>query len=349
MVRIAGSTNIVNKKSISNDCSSTTRNFSGEFPNTAEPDHLKARGLSLAMQSSRAPRAPIGNLAANQFDLSAPITDRNPIEAMEIASIRIVDKLLKKSDLRPGDILLYIKEPDNLLPIDVGIAFGHYLGKKLQPQKNRGEHNIIHAALWTKNPKHAGNTQACGEGEPEVVEAHVGNSKKTHAVIGTAIAKGEYFVYRPKNENLGDWASQIAMVWSSKRNVPYSLGKVVKAGLKSLTEKGSNFNSVANARAEMYMNEAFDANPSWKKEGSFCSHLVIAAYQAAFLNLEQLEEGGSKESSSIESKLSQHTEFNVNASRTTPLNLHHLLQNGDAFEQIGKIKISKSDVLYGSP
>ncbi len=260
----------------------------------------------------------------------------------------LAGRMLRKSDLRPGDILLYVKQ-NNLPRVNAGIAVGHFLGKKLQPEQNQGEHNIIHAALWTHNPKHASTGGGREAEEPEVVEAHVGISRKTHAVIGNALAKGVYMVYRPRDENLGDWASQIAMVWGRDRKIPYSLGKVVKAGSRSLTAKGPQFDAIAQDRAKAYMQQAFDSDPLWKKEGSFCSHLVVAAYQAALLNIQQAkDEDSGQGSGSIEATLAQHVEFHVNASRTTPLNLHSLLQKGEAFEPIGEIRISRSDVLRGS-
>lgn len=138
------------------------------------------------------------------------------------------------------------------------------------------------------------------------------------------------------------------MVWSSGRNIPYNLSKAVKAGVRSLTPKGPQFDDIAQARARAYMQQAFDNDPLWKKEGSFCSHIVVAAYQAALLNVQEaIDRENGRESDSIESALGQHAEFHVNASRTTPLNLHSLLQEGETFEHVGKIKISKNDVLRG--
>ncbi|MVT37545.1 hypothetical protein GO497_10855 [Acidovorax citrulli] len=258
----------------------------------------------------------------------------------EVALNPVSDRLLKKSDMRPGDILLYVN-PRIPLPLDAGIALGHYMGKKLQPEKNRGNHNIIHAALWTMSPKHAGEGNEQENQEPEVVEAHVGLSKKNHAVIGNVLTKGDYLVYRPKDVNLGDWASQIAMVWSSERKIPYSFGKVVKAGTKSMTAKGPQFDEAAHDRASAYMQQAFESDPLWKRKARSAPTLVLAAYQAALLNIQNArDEESGQERSSIEATLGQHVEFHVNASRTTPLNLHSLLQQGQAFEQIGKIRIS---------
>ncbi|WP_159087182.1 hypothetical protein, partial [Xanthomonas hortorum] len=39
----------------------------------------------------------------------------------------------------------------------------------------------------------------------------------------------------------------------------------------------------------------------------------------------------------------------VNAAKTSPLTLHHLLLQGDSFEKVGEIEVAASDVLYRKP
>nr|WP_260630504.1 hypothetical protein [Pseudomonas syringae] len=79
-------------------------------------------------------------------------------------------------------------------------------------------------------------------------------------IMDTALRKGLYQVYRPKDKNIGDWAAQSAMSWASERKIPYNAIK----SAKSVT-RFSNFGPLAIASAKKYSQDAFESNPKWGK------------------------------------------------------------------------------------
>ena len=58
---------------------------------------------------------------------------------------------LKKSDLKPGDILLLLDEKENTEKLHKLIIAGQKLEGLLILRKNSGKAGFVHAAMWTRN------------------------------------------------------------------------------------------------------------------------------------------------------------------------------------------------------
>lgn len=104
-----------------------------------------------------------------------------------------------------------------------------------------------------------------------------GGTKRSSS--STTIRQGLYKVYSPKVVDLGDWAAQIGQVWSSDSKISYSRLRSVISIIRY-----SNFNSAAKDASAKYAAQAFE-NPQRSIRGSFCSHFILAAYQAAAIRI----------------------------------------------------------------
>ncbi|WP_222102772.1 hypothetical protein [Robbsia andropogonis] len=227
---------------------------------------------------------------------------------------------LKKADLIPGDILLLIDEPHDTEKLHKIIIAGQKLEGLSMMRKNVGKASVVHAILWTRNSHNPVATEPGGMGDSEVVEMRGGG------IMDTALRKGLYQVYRPKDKNIGDWAAQIAMLWSSERKIPYNAVK----SAKSVT-RFSNFGPLAIASAKKYSKDAFDANPKWGSGGAFCSHLILATYQAAAQNTGTPLSGALK----------------VDAKGCSVRTLSHFLKKDtNQFDFSGHLRIKPDDVLF---
>jgi len=239
--------------------------------------------------------------------------------ASQASSVDALGPSLAKSDLRPGDILLLIDEAENTTKVHRVIVFGQSLTSLANPS-NSGDSNLVHAVLWTKTPNNPGNTAPAGAGEPEIAES----SGVSGRVQGTALRAGLYKVYRPTDENLGDWSAQVAMGWGQDRQVEHSRALAMLAIFHS-----SAFGPDAKKWASIYAEQAF--NPSPDIGQAFCTQFVLAAYQGAASQVETPIAGA----------------LSLDARRTSPRMLEHALKSDpNAFSGKGHIRIKAEDVLY---
>ena len=95
--------------------------------------------------------------------------------------------------------------------------------------------------------------------------------------------------------------------------------------------RNSNFKENAAAASERYANQAFENEPRFLKKGSFCSHFVLAAYQAAAKNIGVELSGALK----------------VDAQGTSVRTLEHFLkEDKQGFDFKGYLNVEPQDVLY---
>ena len=262
-----------------------------------------------------------------RVSISSPVGSQASVSTEPAENARVMSVVLspqrpnvKKTDLIPGDILLLIDEPHDTEKLHKIIIAGQKLEGLSMRRNNIGKASAVHAILWTRNPQNPVSTERGGKGESEVVEMRGGG------IMDTALRKGLYQVYRPKDKNIGDWAAQSAMSWASERKIPYNAIK----SAKSVT-RFSNFGPLAIASAKKYSQDAFESNPKWGKDGAFCSHLVLAAYQAAAQNVETPLSGALK----------------VDAKGCSVRTLSHFLQKDTTqFEFTGHLRIKPDEVLF---
>ncbi|MGH8780366.1 hypothetical protein [Paraburkholderia sp.] len=231
---------------------------------------------------------------------------------------------LSKSDMRPGDVLLLIDESGNSNWTHRAIVMGQKLAGASLLRDNSGDSKLVHSVMWTKAQNNPGNNEPQGKGEPEIAEVRGGNRLVSQ---GTALRQGLYRVYRPTDENVGDWAAQISMIWADNRTaIPYNKPASVLSVVRN-----STFGSKAAARSERYAAEAFDSTPAWGADGSFCSSFIVAANQAAAQQTGHALSGANR----------------VDAKSTSVRTLEHFLKsNSDQFTDLGHIRIKPEDVLY---
>lgn len=177
---------------------------------------------------------------------------------------------LKRSNLRSGDILLACHEKPSLTH---GIIIaGQAIFKPLRHPDNNGNARLVHALLWTGTSGSADG--ATPQGEDDVAEMAGG---VVLAAQTSKLQPGLYRVYRPRNAELGELAAQIGKRWAqSAQAMPYSKRRAALSTLRA-----ARFDSRAAANVHRYTNEALKSAPEWGKRGAFCSHFVMAAYQAS--------------------------------------------------------------------
>lgn len=274
---------------------------------------------SSSRQSAHVPRTAADNLNT-RLQGSSSMPPRTAMSS-EVARLEKLGPPLSKEQLLPGDILLLLDEPENTTWKHKVIGGAQSVANIFSP--NSGDPKLVHAVLWTKNQKNQGitdNQPDSRPGEPEIAEASGGFKR----VQNTALRKGTYKVYRPKDQNLGDWAAQVAMGWGEKRDIPYGAA----LSNKSLFRKAF-YGEKAQKLAANYRENAFDSKPT--SGGMFCSQLIVASYQAASGHTDAPVQGG----------------FRLDAKAATPRMLEHALKmDTDRFEYAGHISISKKDILF---
>jgi hypothetical protein len=228
-----------------------------------------------------------------------------------------------KQDLRPGDILLLVDEPEHTTFKHGVITFGQALSSLSVLRDNCGDANLVHAVMWVKSPHNRGRTHVADMGEPEISEVRGGTRL---CAQNTALRTGRYIVYRPTKPDLGDWSAQIAMLWADPRNIKYN----TSAAAKSIVGNSTFGNAAAN-RMEQYQSEAFDTSPNWGSDGAFCSQFIAAVLQAACKSLEY----------ALPKALT------LDARNTSVRTLEHFLKSDpETFKRLGEICIEPDQVLY---
>ncbi|WP_256243843.1 hypothetical protein [Pseudomonas sp. MIACH] len=230
---------------------------------------------------------------------------------------------LNKADLSAGDILLLMDQPQNTAMSHRLIKLGQRLPALSVLRRNGGDAELVHALMWSKRPNNGAKLGPSAEGESEIVEMRGGSKLSSSS---SAVRQGLYKVYSPKDKNLGDWAAQVGQVWSVEGGIPYSKPQSALSVLRN-----SNFKENAAAASERYANQAFENEPRLLKKGSFCSHFVLAAYQAAAKNIGVELSGALK----------------VDAQGTSVRTLEHFLkEDKQGFDFKGYLNVEPQDVLY---
>ena len=235
----------------------------------------------------------------------------------------VVNNRLDKADLSAGDILLLVDQPQNTSLTHQLIKLGQRLPTLSPLRRNNGDCKVVHAVMWSKRPNSAAKLDLNGAGESEIVEMRGGTKLSSSS---SAVRQGLYKVYSPIDKNLGDWAAQVGQVWSVEGGIPYSKPRSVLSIVRN-----SNFKAAANAASDHYASQAFENQPRFPSKGSFCSHFVLAAYQAAAKNIGVELTGALK----------------VDAQGTSVRTLEHFLkEDKQGFEFKGYLKVEPKDVLY---
>ncbi|WP_235668501.1 hypothetical protein [Pseudomonas coronafaciens] len=277
-----------------------------------EPDH--ETNSNAAVASSSTPSAHV--------DARSQLPNTNAQEVNAVQNVAAVfNEKLKKADLSPGDILILLDQPDNTGLTHKIIKTGQLLPSMSLLRNNKGDPALVHAVMWSKTQKNPDKLEANGTGEPEVVQMRGG---KQQSSLSGPVQQGLYKVYSPKNKNLGDWAAQIGQMWSADKKIPYSKLKCVLSVVRD-----SGFKSGGKAASEKYGTQAFENLPRIK--GAFCSHFVLAAYQAAAKQIGAPFNGALK----------------VDAEATSVRTLeHYLKKDSEGFDFKGYLKIEPEDVIY---
>ncbi|MCV4289839.1 hypothetical protein OH708_18125 [Pseudomonas capsici] len=259
---------------------------------------------------------------ASAQDANPELKDRTKRGASGVqGTTAVFNEKLKKSDLSAGDILILMDQPDNTTLTHKIIKTGQLLPSLSLLRHNRGDSALVHAVMWSKTPNNPGKVEAKGKGESEIVEMRGGTQLSSSS---GPVQQGLYKVYSPKDKNLGDWAAQIGQVWSEDKTIPYSKLKCVLSVVRN-----SNFKSGAKDASDKYGDQAFENTP--RIQGAFCSHFVLAAYQAAAKRTGTPLTGALK----------------TDAEATSVRTLEHFLKKDEqGFDFKGYLKIEPQDVIY---
>lgn len=236
-------------------------------------------------------------------------------------NVTVTPSLNSKNDLRLGDILLYQDKEERL------IRFGQAIPKL----KNRKlDDKIIHAKMWVKSP----DNQDTDDGSGSTKEKEVADVKPLEGVHRSHITKGKYKVFRPVDENLGEWAAQAALRWSS--NKPGVIHYNSVDAVLSIVRK-SSYGTKAKKELAGYDAGAFSELPVWAKKGAFCSQFVIAAYQGAFQRISkaQAAEDGIKP----QNMPSPQGMLASRARTTSPAKLEYVLKKDQNFKFLGELEV----------
>ncbi|MBL9196699.1 hypothetical protein VB151_14820 [Xanthomonas fragariae] len=283
-----------------------------------QKENLSSAGLSSSTGMVNAqyaqPRPPVSSRPRR------PVSSRQGVNEVRGVSA-VFNSKLKKSDLAAGDILILIDQPDNTTCTHQLIKIGQSLPSLSFLRNNAGDPALVHAVMWSKRRNNVGRMTVNGPGESEIVEMRGGTQLSSSS---GPIRQGMYKVYSPKDKNLGDWAAQIGQIWSAEEKIRYSKPKSVLSILRN-----SNFNGGAKRASEKYAGQAFENKP--RIRGSFCSHFILAAYQAAAANIRIPFSGA----------------LRVDAEATSVRTMEHFLkEDKQAFEFKGYLKIEPADLLY---
>ncbi|MCJ2373699.1 hypothetical protein [Pseudomonas sp. RGM 3321] len=287
-------------------------------PNTPMPSHLvephRATNANAAIASSSTSPPPI------DVRSQSPNTSAQEVNAVQ-GITAVFNGKLKKSDLSPGDILILIDQTDNTCLTHKIIKTGQLLPSMSPLRNNKGDPALVHSVMWSKTQNNPDKLEPNGAGDPEVVQMRGG---KQQSSLSGPVQQGLYKVYSPKDKNLGDWAAQIGQMWSADKKIPYSKLKCVLSVVRN-----SGFKNGGKAASEKYGAQAFENSP--RIRGAFCSHFVLAAYQAAAKQIGTPFTGALK----------------VDAEATSVRTLeHYLKKDSEGFDFKGYLKIEPEDVIY---
>ncbi len=247
------------------------------------------------------------------------------LSGIQTENVQVVEPVhnikLQKEDITAGDVLILLDQQSNTTTNHQLIKVGQKLVVLSLLRNNKGDPALVHAVMWSKRSNNPGRTSINSSGESEIVEMRGGMQLSSNS---GPIRQGLYKVYSPKNKDLGDWAAQVGQAWSADQSVPYSKTKSVLSVLRN-----SNFGERASKASQSYSKEAFENRP--QISGAFCSHFIIAAYQAAASRM------GIPYSEALK----------VDAEATSVRTLEHFLKaDKDNFEFKGMLNISAEEVLY---
>lgn len=220
-----------------------------------------------------------------------------------------------KQHLMPGDLLFTRRSAVEANAHATVVMYGQRVHEMLTGAGRDGDDDVVHVALWTREST----TLPEGVMSCDAIEANNGPARCV------PLRSGTHSIIRARDRNLAEAAVKIAKTWSSSNSVGYNHLKVARSVLGS-----SNYNKQGKRWAELFRKEAHVASPRWGKSGTFCSHLALAAYQAAALQRGMILPEG----------------LQLNATYTTPRLLHGKLRTDtSAFSEVGDIRFEHNEML----
>ncbi|WP_442783898.1 hypothetical protein [Collimonas fungivorans] len=277
-----------------------------------------------------------------------------------------------KEDLFPGCILVR-KES---IPESKAHAFS--LGLQMVPdlngiENNQGDDNCFHIMMWAHDQHNPVKTELDGKGEAEQLEARGGlGTSNTMRVQASSIQEGQYWVYKPTDRNVGDWAAQAGQMW---QDVPYSktiLGTSMKPGDKFTKFTEAAQKDILRVASDPFTHAPPQAQPSdgvhflsmtpkERTPGEICSSVAVRLYQAAHAQIalaNQVEKNqelptDDEAEAMLEKIVSEFTGLMANnAEGVSPKSVEHFCKVGKTaegepqFNFLGVLTVDAKDVLY---
>lgn len=277
-----------------------------------------------------------------------------------------------KEDLFPGCILVR-KES---IPESKAHAFS--LGLQMVPnlngiEDNKGDDNCFHIMMWAHDKQNPVKTELDGKGEAEQLEARGGlGTSNTMRVQASSIQDGQYWVYKPTDKNVGDWAAQAGQMW---QDVPYSktiLGTSMKPGDKFTKFTEAAKKDILQVASDPFTHTPPQAQPSdgahflsmtpkERTPGEICSSVAVRLYQAAHAQIalaKQVEKNqelptDDEAEAMLEKIVSEFTGLMANnAEGVSPKSVEHFCKVGKTaegepqFNFLGVLTVDAKDVLY---
>ncbi|AEK64177.1 hypothetical protein [Collimonas fungivorans] len=277
-----------------------------------------------------------------------------------------------KEDLFPGCILVR-KES---IPESKAHAFS--LGLQMVPdlngiENNQGDDNCFHIMMWAHDQHNPVKTELDGKGEAEQLEARGGlGTSNTMRVQASSIQEGQYWVYKPTDRNVGDWAAQAGQMW---QDVPYSktiLGTSMKPGDKFTKFTDAAQKDILRVASDPFTHAPPQAQPSdgvhflsmtpkERTPGEICSSVAVRLYQAAHAQIalaNQVEKNqelptDDEAEAMLEKIVSEFTGLMANnAEGVSPKSVEHFCKVGKTaegepqFNFLGVLTVDAKDVLY---
>jgi hypothetical protein len=191
--------------------------------------------------------------------------------------------ILRKTEMRLGDILLE-NEPWEHATVKHRII---QIGQGLTPN-NKGSKDVIHAAVWVQSPKPNATwfqhdiAEASGTGTVRLslIKYHEGVKWRVYrrtSLFGGMGGNMKVIGREAAAQAVAVQAANIAKRWATyPKPIPYN----AKACVQVITHSDS-LEDNGEQRAQVYKENAYAPTGVWAKQGFFCSHFVVACFQAA--------------------------------------------------------------------
>lgn len=251
--------------------------FIRSFNVPARLDQLAAKGLA-------GPDLRVVADAVNQW-----LSQGQGVAALRQQTLDLQNHPLRKADIPVGSILVRKEDFPQTTAQARTLMLQNVEGLN-GIAGNTGDPNASHVLLWTAGD---GNPVRSRPGQagtvPEQVEARGGDHMQIQAL---AVQPGQYWVYAPKDRNVGDWAAQIGQMWEK---VPYSrtsLGTAIKP-----TDQYTRMTAQARSDLVEVARDPFTASPAHARPaqdghfesmtgkprapGECCSSFIVRLFQVA--------------------------------------------------------------------